>query len=84
VISDPDGKYRVPELSHGLRLHFVYMTTDACALPEPARTLELLRGYRMYWGESDQGCRRRGAVPARMDTERRRMTNPPRRPCVIK
>jgi hypothetical protein len=55
VISDPDDKYRMPELSHGLRLHFVYMTTDACTLPEAARTLELLRGYRKYWGESDPG-----------------------------
>jgi hypothetical protein len=43
------------ELSHGLRLHYVYATTDARTLPEPARTLELLRGYRRYWGADDPG-----------------------------
>jgi hypothetical protein len=43
------------ELSHGLRLHYVYMATDARTLQEPARTLELLRGYRQYWGADDSG-----------------------------
>jgi hypothetical protein len=54
-MSDPADKYRRPELSHGLRPHFVYATTDACTLPEPMRTMELLRGYRMFWGEGDPG-----------------------------
>jgi hypothetical protein len=31
------------------------MTTHACTLPEPARTLELLRGYRKFWGADDPG-----------------------------
>jgi hypothetical protein len=64
-MSDLLDKYRTPEMSHGLRLHYVYMTTDACTLPEPARTLALLRGYRQYWGADDPGYKAYEARVAR-------------------
>ena len=41
-----------PRACYGLSLHRVYMTTDAGILPEPYRSLELLRCLREAVGAS--------------------------------